>query len=405
MDDSITIVLDSREVLSGVCGANDGNLKVIEGSLGGRIAARGNEIRFEGVDENGVRRFKIMMDSLIAAVREGENPSPDYVRALAGIRGPSGSRTGVFAGSRTVQSPAGDTPGEAAQPAAYSAEAAQSADEHPADEHPADEHPTDANPTDANPTDINPMDPLREAQIRIPQGFCKVFPRGRNQAAYIQGMRTHDICFCVGPAGTGKTYLAIAEALKLVLSKKMRKLVLTRPVVEAGESLGFLPGDLSQKINPYLRPLYDAMEALIPYELIRRMEENRTIEIAPLAYMRGRSLNDSVIILDEAQNTTREQMKMFLTRIGEGSKAVITGDATQIDLPKRFDSGLLHAVSILSNVEGLYFAYLHTADVVRNSLIKKIIQAYDAEPSKDRAKGFDGAGERSPGTYNNEKKR
>jgi phosphate starvation-inducible PhoH-like protein len=324
LDDSITIVLDSRDVLSGVCGANDGNLKVLEGSLGGRIATRGNEIRLEGVDEAGRRRFKTMMDNLITAVREGESPSPEYVRALAGIR---------------------------AEPALM-----------------------DAGPEGP--------DPLRDALIRIPHGLVKVFPRGRNQAAYIQGMRSHDICFCVGPAGTGKTYLAIAEALRQVLSKQIRKLVLTRPVVEAGESLGFLPGDLAQKINPYLRPLYDAMEALIPYEIIHRMEENRAIEIAPLAYMRGRSLNDCVIILDEAQNTTKEQMKMFLTRIGEGARAVITGDTTQIDLPKRVDSGLLHAVSILGGLEGIHFAYLNTGDVVRNPLIKKIIQAYDDNEKK-----------------------
>ena len=307
LDDSITIVLDNRDILSGVCGANDKNLKVIEGSLGGRIATRGNEIRLEGAGDDGVKRFKTLMDNLIALVREGENPSPEYIRAL--------TKSGV----------------------------------------PVEE----------------------EAIIQIPQGFGRVYPRSGNQAAYVRGMRKYDICFGIGPAGTGKTYLAIAQALSLVLSKKMRKLVLTRPVVEAGESLGFLPGDLAQKINPYLRPLYDAMEALVPYDIIHRMEESRAIEIAPLAYMRGRSLNDCMIILDEAQNTTKEQMKMFLTRIGEGARAVITGDVTQIDLPRRVDSGLLHAVSILSQVEGLHFAYLHTADVVRNPLVKKIIQAYD----------------------------
>ena len=317
MVDSITIVLDNRDVLSGVCGANDGNLKVIEGSLGGRIATRGNEIRLEGADDNGIRRFKSLMDKLITQVEEGEYPSPEYIRALVGSEAP-------------IEEPL------------------------------------------AGPVE-------EETFIQIPQGFRRVYPRSRNQAAYIQGMRKHDICFGIGPAGTGKTYLAIAQALGLVLSKKMRKLVLTRPVVEAGESLGFLPGDLAQKINPYLRPLYDAMESLVPYDIIHRMEETRAIEIAPLAYMRGRSLNDCVVILDEAQNTTREQMKMFLTRIGEGARAVITGDITQIDLPRRNDSGLLDAVSLLSGIEGLCFAYLHTVDVVRNPLVKKIIQAYEEQ--------------------------
>ena len=308
MEDSITIVLDNRDVLCGVCGANDGNLKIIEGTLGGRVAAMGNEIRLEGADSHGQKRFKSLIDSLITLVQEGETPSPEHVRALAG----SGA---------TVE---------------------------------------------------------EETIIHIPHGYGRVFPRSRNQAAYVRGMRNFDISFGIGPAGTGKTYLAVAQALSLVLSKKMRKLVLTRPVVEAGESLGFLPGDLAQKINPYLRPLYDAMESLVPYDIIHRMEETRVIEIAPLAYMRGRSLNDCVVILDEAQNTTKEQMKMFLTRIGEGGRAIVTGDITQIDLPRRADSGLLHAVSILSGIEGLCFAYLHTADVVRNPLVKKIIQAYES---------------------------
>ena len=307
-------MLDNRDILSGVCGANDGNLKVIEGFLGGRIAARGNEIRLEGVDDDGAKRFKALMDNLIALVKEGENPSPEYIRSL----------------------------------------------------------------TDSDVT-TEEESAKQESIIQIPHGFGRVYPRSKNQAEYIRSMRKYDICFSIGPAGTGKTYLAIAYALNLVLSKKMRKLILTRPVVEAGESLGFLPGDLAQKINPYLRPLYDAMESLIPYDIIHRMEENRTIEIAPLAYMRGRSLNDCVVILDEAQNTTKEQMKMFLTRIGEGGRAVITGDVTQIDLPRKNDSGLLHAVSILSSVEGLCFAYLHTVDVVRNPLVKKIIQAYERQ--------------------------
>ncbi|MCL1813383.1 MAG: PhoH family protein [Treponema sp.] len=336
MEEGITIVLDSNEILSGVCGVNDQNLKVIAGCLGGHIHTRGNEISLTGVDEAGQDRFRTVIDSLIQSVKEGESPSAEYVEAL----------TGIFVQDSDISS--------------------DSRNESDKTQH-------------GTKTERHSLAAFRDNLIQIPQGFAKVFPRSQNQAWYIRGMRENEISFCVGPAGTGKTYLAIAEALRLVLSKKMRKLVLTRPVVEAGESLGYLPGDLAQKINPYLRPLYDAMEALVPYEAIHHMEETRAIEVAPLAYMRGRSLNDCIVILDEAQNTTKEQMKMFLTRIGRGARAVITGDTTQIDLPRRIDSGLLHALSLLAGVEGIFISYLNTADVVRNPLIKKIIEAYDAE--------------------------
>jgi len=221
--------------------------------------------------------------------------------------------------------------------------------------------------------------PLSESFIQIPHGLKRVYPKTLRQAEYINALRRHQIVFGVGPAGTGKTYLAIAEALRRVLSRETRKLVLTRPVVEAGESLGFLPGDLEQKISPYLRPLYDAMESLIPYETIRRMEDTRMIEVAPLAYMSGSSLNDCVVILDEAQNTTREQMKMFLTRIGEGSRAVITGDPSQVDLPSRVESGLQHALGVLEGIQEIAHVPLDNRDVVRNPLIKKIVQAYEQE--------------------------
>ena len=173
----------------------------------------------------------------------------------------------------------------------------------------------------------------------FPTGFARSIPARYNQALYLESIERNEIVFGVGPAGTGKTYLAVAQALKQVLGQSRRKLIITRPVVEAGESLGYLPGDLTQKIHPYLRPLYDAIESLIPMEIFRRLEENGVIEIAPLAYMRGRTLSDAFIILDEAQNTTREQMKMFLTRIGENSRTVVTGDITQIDLPRKSDSG------------------------------------------------------------------
>ena len=219
---------------------------------------------------------------------------------------------------------------------------------------------------------------LRNNHIVLPAGI-KVFPRSLKQAQYIDAMNKRDLVFSIGPAGTGKTYLAVAHALKEVMSKKKRKLVLTRPVVEAGESLGFLPGDLTQKISPYLRPLYDAMDSFISIETVNRMEEGRTIEIAPLAYMRGRSLRDSYIILDEAQNTTREQMKMFLTRLGEGSRAVITGDVTQIDLPNKNHSGLLHARHILGGISEIMFTEFDASDVVRHPLVQKIVQAYESE--------------------------
>ncbi len=219
---------------------------------------------------------------------------------------------------------------------------------------------------------------LKDSHISIPRSL-KIFPKNNNQADYIQGMFTSDVVFGIGPAGTGKTYLAIAHALKEILERKKKKLVLTRPVVEAGESLGFLPGDLMQKISPYLRPLYDAMDSLIPYAAINKLEENRVIEVAPLAYMRGRSLKNCYIILDEAQNTTKEQMKMFLTRLGEGSKAIITGDITQIDLPGRNVSGLVHAAEILTSIEGIHFTYFTSRDVVRNPLVRKIVDAYERE--------------------------
>jgi len=219
---------------------------------------------------------------------------------------------------------------------------------------------------------------LSKNSIVFPSGV-KVFPRGEKQAAYIDLMGRHDLVFGIGPAGTGKTYLAVAHALRGILSKKKKKLVLTRPVVEAGESLGFLPGDLTQKISPYLRPLYDAMDAFISYETIARMEEKRVIEIAPLAYMRGRSLRDSYIILDEAQNTTREQMKMFLTRLGEGAQAIVTGDVTQIDLEKKKHSGLLHARDILTDIGEIAFIEFTAMDVVRHTLVQKIVQAYESQ--------------------------
>lgn len=207
----------------------------------------------------------------------------------------------------------------------------------------------------------------------------QVYPKSIRQRMLIKLMRERQLVFSIGPAGTGKTFLAIAHALSEVLGGRKQKIVLTRPVVEAGENLGFLPGDLTQKISPYLRPLYDAMEYLVPPAIIKRLEDTGAIETAPLAYMRGRSLNNACVILDEAQNTTTEQMKMFLTRLSENSTAVITGDITQIDLPRSRTSGLVHAAHILRDVQGLGFVEFSSVDVVRSRIVQRIIDAYEKD--------------------------
>jgi phosphate starvation-inducible protein PhoH and related proteins len=219
--------------------------------------------------------------------------------------------------------------------------------------------------------------PVEHVAIRVDGRIVQ--PKSSNQRAYLTAMRDRQVVFGIGPAGTGKTFLAIAKALEQLQSGQVHKIVLTRPVVEAGESLGFLPGDLTQKISPYLRPLYDAMEMLISLHTLRKMEEQGVIEIAPLAYMRGRSLQSAFIILDEAQNTTKSQMKMFLTRIGFGAKAVITGDVTQIDLPQKSSSGLLHASRLLDGITGIESVYLNSEDVVRSMLVKRIVDVYEKE--------------------------
>lgn len=205
---------------------------------------------------------------------------------------------------------------------------------------------------------------------------CTVKPRGLNQQSYVRAVQTHDINFGIGPAGTGKTYLAVACAVEALLKDEVERILLVRPAVEAGEKLGFLPGDLAQKVDPYLRPLYDALFEMFGFETVSKLIERNIIEVAPLAYMRGRTLNNSFVILDESQNTTREQMKMFLTRIGFGSTAVITGDPSQIDLPRGQASGLRHAVEVLDNVGGISFTRFDAKDVVRHPLVQRIVEAY-----------------------------
>ncbi len=211
--------------------------------------------------------------------------------------------------------------------------------------------------------------------IKTPKSSVK--PRGKHQCEYVRSIHQHDINFGIGPAGTGKTYLAVACAVEALLKEEVNRVLLVRPAVEAGEKLGFLPGDLAQKIDPYLRPLYDALYEMLGFEKVAKLIEKNVIEVAPLAYMRGRTLNNSFIILDESQNTTSAQMKMFLTRIGFGSTAVITGDVTQIDLPKGTRSGLIHVSKVLAGIQEIGFTYFDAKDVVRHRLVQKIVEAYD----------------------------
>ncbi len=229
------------------------------------------------------------------------------------------------------------------------------------------------------PTSVE-VDYEKMVTIKTKRGIVK--PRNLNQSAYVQNVITHDITFGVGPAGTGKTYLAVACAVDALERQEIRRILLTRPAVEAGEKLGFLPGDLSQKVDPYLRPLYDALFEMLGFEKVEKLIERNVIEIAPLAYMRGRTLNDAFIILDESQNTTVEQMKMFLTRIGFNSRAVITGDITQVDLPRGQKSGLRHAIEVLDNIPGISFNFFQSKDVVRHPVVARIVEAYDAFDTK-----------------------
>jgi len=322
---SESIVLENTGLLAELCGPNDYNLSIIGDLLGTRVLSRGNELSIESEDPDKRRLFSALVDALVTSTEGGLPATPDLIIALHAELTPLG----------------------------YQAKA----------------------PDEGS----SSCEDFFDSCIHIPGSHAKVYPRSKGQGLYLKGLATHDLIFSVGPAGTGKTYLAMAWALRELLSKTRRKLILTRPIVEAGESLGYLPGDLVQKINPYLRPLYDAMEMLLPYEIIRRLEESRSIEVAPLAYMRGRSLSNCVVILDEAQNTTKEQMKMFLTRLGENSRAIVTGDITQIDLPRRAESGLVHALQLLSNVEDIFISKLDSRNVVRSPLVRKIIEAYENE--------------------------
>lgn len=315
MDCTYTIVVPDTDLLYKVCGSNDSNLRLIEEYLGTPIFIRGNELSIQSEDEQINQKFKHIIDRILDETSEGMEPCSDMVNSILQTS-----------------------------------------------------------------SDVSLQDEkafFNQAVIKVSGGIKTIFPKTKAQAKLIHSMRKSSLVFASGPAGSGKTFLVVAEALSQLLSQKKKTLILTRPVVEAGESLGFLPGDFEQKINPYLRPLFDSLETLLPREALRKMLESGIIEIAPLAYMRGRTLSDCIIILDEAQNTTVQQMKMFLTRIGENSRIFVTGDATQSDLPKRIPSGLVNALEILKDIDDISICHLSEEDIVRSPLVRKIIQAYE----------------------------
>ncbi len=308
---------EDNQRLAELCGPLDQNLRLVEQRLGVEVRRRGNQFRVQGGRSAGAER--VLRDLFDLTGGGGHVDLPDVHLALREHEEPSAGTT--------VRASDGQAP---------SAE------------------------------DI----------VRVPRGLIRT--RGAHQKSYLASVRRYDLTFGIGPAGTGKTYLAVACAVEALHAERVRRIVLVRPAVEAGERLGFLPGDLTQKVDPYLRPMYDALYEMMGFDKVARFIERNVIEVAPLAFMRGRSLNESFIILDEAQNTTPEQMKMFLTRIGFGSRAVVTGDLTQTDLPMGRVSGLREALRLLSSVEGVAFTHFDAGDIVRHPLVQRIVQAYEA---------------------------
>ncbi|MBN1501214.1 MAG: PhoH family protein [Spirochaetes bacterium] len=312
----IIFEIDDMSLLKKLCGLNENNLKIIEQEFSVRLIARGSSIKISGDEKNTAsvnNLFHVLSDYL-------HDKSHDFEFDKFDLR-------------YLIQQ-------------AHSGNNLASAD-------------------------------IEKIKVFIPESRKTIYPKSMNQAHYISQISKKSVVFGIGPAGTGKTYLAVACALREFYNNSINRIVLTRPAVEAGESLGYLPGDFMQKVNPYLRPLYDALFDLTSYEKVSKMIENNLIEIAPLAYMRGRTLNNAFVILDEAQNTTSSQMKMFLTRLGSNSKMVISGDATQIDIDKPHTSGLLHAEKILKNIDEISFVKFNQSDICRHPVVEKIVSAYD----------------------------
>lgn len=324
-----------NERQANLCGPMDDNLKTIERRLGVEISYRGNQFKVLGKDIHCVAVINLLKNLYLET---------------APVKGQSKIITGEMVHLGIVETNI------------------------------LEQDNTDITSASAKETAELGANYEKMVTIKTKRGIVK--PRNGNQQTYVQNIITNDISFGVGVAGTGKTYLAVACAVDALERQEVRRILLTRPAVEAGEKLGFLPGDLSQKIDPYLRPLYDALFEMLGFERVEKLIERNMIEIAPLAYMRGRTLNDAFIILDESQNTTVEQMKMFLTRIGFNSRAVITGDITQVDLPRHQSSGLRHAIEVLQNINGISFNFFQAKDVVRHPVVAKVVEAYESYEQK-----------------------
>ena len=334
--------------LASLIGPVDQNLKHLERRLGVHIRTRGNEFQISG-PQGRVQAAQALLHQLYRETADRESIEPDFVHLFL-------QEAGLDALMAEQDKPQGPT--VVMDVDAQKAEATGKGEKGAAQN-------------------------IDQLVIRTPKKSIK--PRGGNQLKYCNAVRRHDINFGIGPAGTGKTYLAVALAVEALESQQVSRILLVRPAVEAGEKLGFLPGDLAQKIDPYLRPLYDALYEMLGVERVNKYIERNVIEVAPLAYMRGRTLNNAFIILDESQNTTVAQMKMFLTRIGFGSTAVVTGDITQIDLPRGENSGLIHVRDVLRNIEGIKFTQFVSKDVVRHPLVQKIVDAYELFQNSPRA--------------------
>ncbi|MDB2409079.1 PhoH family protein [Pseudomonadales bacterium] len=340
----LTLEPNDTRRLAKLCGPLDAHLRQIEKRLGVKIKNRGNRFQFDGIDDS-ANTASVLVNSLYKDTANNIEITAEYIHLHLQESGIS-----------QLMKPQTDNATDNSFNNSSNSNSNNSLDKN-----------TENNVVSAG---DSPGIQTRRKLIN---------PRGDNQQRYIAAIRNNDINFGIGPAGTGKTWLAVACAVEALEQNRVDRILLVRPAVEAGEKLGFLPGDLAQKIDPYLRPLYDALYEMMGVDQVSKLMERNTIEVAPLAFMRGRTLNNSFIILDESQNTTREQMKMFLTRIGFNSTAVVTGDDTQIDLPHRRDSGLLHVEQVLKSVEGLTFTHFESSDVVRHPLVKRIVDAYAAD--------------------------